>query len=421
MRVRGADRVNDADVFVCGGGADKAGAPGFVGRPDEGSSTDKADGLDKADGSDKADKLDKADRPDKDGGSDSAGDGGPDGPDPVGNDGLRSKPVWKSYKYRLYPNERQKAYFNDLFRCCRHVYNHFLKQRIDAWEASKAGEDVRIPTSFDMSKELASLKRQTLDGNGHPFLKDVDSTSYLYEIQALSHAFSNFFRRAKSSCSKPGFPRFKGVRSKRSATIAFKKADAVEGRRIKFPKIGWVRANVHRPIGGDPVCATIRHDSADRWWVSIKCKDVREMQLPENDRSIVIDLNEWPSIKADDGKVIAVVDAQPAAEDERRFRRELRRLRRKEAPNRNEAASKRYEKQRIKVARICSERSNRLQAEIERISASLIAQFGSITVIRPAERLSGGAGELIRELEYKCDWYGRDYSEIDDAGRSDGM
>nr|WP_245625020.1 helix-turn-helix domain-containing protein [Paenibacillus stellifer] len=34
--------------------------------------------------------------------------------------------VHKAYKYRIYPNPKQRQLIHQMFGCCRFVFNHFL-------------------------------------------------------------------------------------------------------------------------------------------------------------------------------------------------------------------------------------------------------------------------------------------------------
>lgn len=44
----------------------------------------------------------------------------------------------KAYKYRIYPNKKQKEQLAKTFGCCRYVYNHYLAKRIEKYEADKS-------------------------------------------------------------------------------------------------------------------------------------------------------------------------------------------------------------------------------------------------------------------------------------------
>ncbi len=150
--------------------------------------------------------------------------------------------VYKSYRFRLYPKEEQIIYFEEMFKCCRVVYNHFLEMKIKAYEAKRHDPSVHVPTRFDMCKLLTTFKKTETNKEGTQYLTKVDSTSLVYELKNLEDAFNRFFKRMKQGVKDPGYPNFKGARDKDSATFAFKKKEAIERNKIKFAKIGWVNA-----------------------------------------------------------------------------------------------------------------------------------------------------------------------------------
>ena len=43
----------------------------------------------------------------------------------------------KAYKYRIYPNKKQKEIIAKTFGCCRFVYNTYLAKRIETYEKDK--------------------------------------------------------------------------------------------------------------------------------------------------------------------------------------------------------------------------------------------------------------------------------------------
>ena len=43
----------------------------------------------------------------------------------------------KAYKYRIYPNKKQRELINKTFGCCRFVYNHYLDKRIQTYKDNK--------------------------------------------------------------------------------------------------------------------------------------------------------------------------------------------------------------------------------------------------------------------------------------------
>ncbi len=186
----------------------------------------------------------------------------------------KDAPTYKAYRFRLYPKPREEAYFEEMFRCCRVVYNHFLRVRMDAYEEHKRDPSAPIPTQYDMCRLLTAFKKEKRDRSGRAFLEGTDSTALVYEIGHLEDAFRRFYRRSRDKGSKPGFPHFKGRGDKPSATISFKRHDLIERNRVRFPKIGWVNAKCWREVEGRLVSCTISRDASNRWWASFLCRDV---------------------------------------------------------------------------------------------------------------------------------------------------
>ena len=61
----------------------------------------------------------------------------------------------KAYRYRIYPNKKQKEIIAKTFGCCRFVYNTYLAKRIEMYEKNKE------TFTFNMcSKDLTNLKKE---------------------------------------------------------------------------------------------------------------------------------------------------------------------------------------------------------------------------------------------------------------------
>ena len=111
-----------------------------------------------------------------------------------------------SYKFRLYPTKAQEQQMQRTFGCCRYVYNHYLAQRIDAYE-----QDGQTLNYYDCCKDLTQLKH-TLE-----WLREVDSTALRSSLRDLDIAYQNFFRRVKKGPafqnSKAGSPERNPIRA----------------------------------------------------------------------------------------------------------------------------------------------------------------------------------------------------------------
>ncbi|NEP07257.1 MAG: helix-turn-helix domain-containing protein, partial [Okeania sp. SIO4D6] len=91
------------------------------------------------------------------------------------------------YKYRIYPNQIQITKLNQLFGCCRYVWNQSLAHCNHLY-ANRG----KKPSYTDLTKQfITSAKKELL------WLKDVASTPLQQSLKDLDQAYRNFF----DSCS----------------------------------------------------------------------------------------------------------------------------------------------------------------------------------------------------------------------------
>ena len=87
--------------------------------------------------------------------------------------------MYKTYKFRLYPNNEQKIIMNKTFGCVRFTYNYFL-------DKCKKNNYIK---AFDMCSEIKTLFKD------YPFLKEVGihliCLTYNISIQTLIILFSH--------------------------------------------------------------------------------------------------------------------------------------------------------------------------------------------------------------------------------------
>lgn len=145
----------------------------------------------------------------------------------------------KAYKYRLYPNDYQKIMIGKTFDCVRFTYNKMLSERKEIYELYR-----------DNKEELKKQKSPTPAKYKTEFvwLKEVDSLVLSNTQMNLDKAYKSFFRRIKNGEKDLGFPKFKSKRNpvKSYTTNNLNNNIAVEGYKIKLPKIGYVKCKLHR-------------------------------------------------------------------------------------------------------------------------------------------------------------------------------
>lgn len=188
----------------------------------------------------------------------------------------------KSLKIRIYPNATQMVQLNKTFGCVRFIYNQMLGERKETYEKLK--DKPRELYEYDYRTE-----RQIKEEFG--FLKEVDSIALQQARIDLSHAYQNFFRKArdpKIPSGEKGFPRFKRKGQKnsfRTILVGSNLKVDFEKRKIKAPKLGWVPFRDNRKIENLKIHSmTFSRTPTLKYYVSILYEDVSpNVQKPEID------------------------------------------------------------------------------------------------------------------------------------------
>ena len=161
----------------------------------------------------------------------------------------------KALKYRLYPTKTQMQMFAKTFGCCRKVWNLMLSDKIESYKT----------TGKFVSVTPAQYK------SDYPYLKEVDSLALANTQLNLQSAFRNCF--CKTRKKRNAFPKYKSAkRSRKSYTTNNQKGTvAILGNSIRLPKVGAVKAVIHRMPDPDwrLKSATISQDSDGKYYVSV--------------------------------------------------------------------------------------------------------------------------------------------------------
>ncbi|MEH1913185.1 RNA-guided endonuclease InsQ/TnpB family protein [Nostoc sp.] len=309
----------------------------------------------------------------------------------------------KAFKYRFYPTPEQETLLRQTMGCTRLVYNRALAARTQAWY-----EDQKRVGYIETSAMLTNWKKQ----DDLQFLNDVSSVPLQQGLRHLQTAFSNFFAgRAK-------YPNFKKKHNGGNAEFtkaAFKFRDG-QIFLAKSPTPLAIRWSRQLPQGAEPSTIAVKLSPSGRWTVSILV-DVEICILSESTSSIGIDLGITSLVALSTGEKIA---------NPKRFKAKKPKLRKaQKALIRKQKGSNNRHKARLKVAKIHAEISDARNDFLHKLTTRLVRENQTIAIEDLAVKnmvknkklafsISDASwAELVRQLEYKCDWYGRTFVKID--------
>lgn len=308
-----------------------------------------------------------------------------------------------AYRYRCYPNASQQRELARTFGSVRFVYNWALRLRTDAFY--ERGERISYVQS---SAALTGLKR-TVE---HAWMNEVSSVPLQQGLRHLDTAYRNFFAgRAKY----PTFHTKHGKQSAEYTTSAFRFRNGVLTlAKMEAPlKIRWSRP---LPQGATPTTVTVSRDAAGRSFVSLRIKRPASL-LPPVHAAVGIDVGISSLVALSTGEKIG--NPRHTQRDANRLARAQKKL------ARTQQGSRRRDKARKRVARVHARIADRRQDGLHKLTTRLIRENQTIVVeslavkhlVRNrslAKHISDAAwGELVRQLRYKADWYGRTLVEID--------
>jgi putative transposase len=292
------------------------------------------------------------------------------------------------------------------FGCIRVVWNRTLAARRARWHAERRG------TGYAETDRALTLMKK------HPGLAFLSEVSCVPLQQALRHqhaAFTAYFEK------RARYPRFKSRRSRQSAHYT-RSAFRVKDGKLYLAKMDtplrfvwtWPGVDV---AGIEATMVIVSREPDGRWYVSLTIDTAHPEPLGKTGHAVGIDLGVKDLAVTSDGERIANPrhlerKARSLARYQRRMARCLR-----GSTNRAKAAAKVARAHR-KVRNARADFMHRATTRLVRLADVIVIEDLAVKNMVKNRHLARvisdcGWGQFRRQLEYKCERYGRDLIVID--------
>lgn len=306
--------------------------------------------------------------------------------------------MFLAHRIVLDPNKVQATCLARAAGTARFAYNWALAEWQRQYEACKTMPSLPKPNEAALRRQLNAIKREQF-----PWMLEVSKNAPQMAIMQLGRAFQNFF------AGRARYPTFRRKGRDDRFTLTNDQV-RVDGRRIRIPKLGWVRMREALRFAGRIVSAAVSR-SADRWYVSITV-DTPDLHLPpaKNQGAVGVDLGVTRLATLSTGETFAGPRALGALLY--RLKRVARSLSRKVKGSRNRFKAK------LKLARMHARITHLRREGLHQLTTGLTRRFHTIGIedLNVKGMLSNrhlaraiadmGFGELRRQLEYKTAWRG---------------
>ena len=320
--------------------------------------------------------------------------------------------MYKSYRFRFYPNKKQLELINKTFGSSRYVYNYYL---------DKMKNKGYVSASTNIKDYTSILRYNT------PFLQEVDSIVLTKSIFNLDDDYKKLFNKTG------GYPKHKSKNNRNSYNIpsTYKKYKDKEycnieldltNRQIKLPKLKWVKIRGYRNtnnINGKIKNATISREPNGKYYVSILYEMYDKVPIIKPRTIVGIDLGIKKLLTLSDGTVY---------DNNKYIDKYTKRIKRKQRElSRKEKGSKNYYKCKKELAILYSKLANARKFYTHKITKDITDEYDIITCeqLKTKEMIIKGKdnklsskindatfSEIIRQFQYKAKYKGKYFYQI---------
>lgn len=323
----------------------------------------------------------------------------------------------KGIKLKAYPNQEQKHALFCMFGNQRFVWNQMLNMLNERYDNN---HDSKFPKKFELNKLLPTLKQE------YPFLIISNSQSLQFACESLFDAFERFFKRIG------GHPNFHSRKASKKSFTGKQGCVVVGKHYVKIPKLGYLKVSNTAGIQNHKIKRyTVSFNSTGKFFLSVNYEDENQV-FDKTENAVGIDLNTGELAVFSDETRIPSLNLKPL---ERKLRVEQRKLSRRylrakvemdfdktfksKDKQRDLFDFPNYQRQKRVVARIHEKIRNKRHDYIQKITTDIVKNYDTIVIedLKVSNMLKNhhlahkiehqSWFEFRRELEYKCEWYGK--------------
>lgn len=323
----------------------------------------------------------------------------------------------KGMKLKAYPNQEQKHALFCMFGNQRFVWNQMLNMLNERYDNN---HDSRFPKKFELNMLLPTLKQE------YSFLTISNSQSLQFACESLFDAFERFFKRIS------GHPNFHSRKASKKSFTGKQGCVVVSKHYVKIPKLGYLKVSNTAGIQNHKIKRyTVSFNSTGKFFLSVNYEDENQV-FDKTENAVGIDLNTGELAVFSDKTRISSLNLKPL---ERKLRIEQRKLSRRylrakvemdfdkafkpKDKQRDLFDFPNYQRQKRVVARIHEEIRNKRRDYIQKITTDIVKKYDTIVIedLKVSNMLKNhhlahkiehqSWYEFRRELEYKCEWYGK--------------
>ena len=292
-----------------------------------------------------------------------------------------TKNLIKGFVYRLKPCASQLSQFEKTFGCVRKMYNELLND-------IKKG----------MIRTIPEIKKS------YPYMYECDSQAYTTAWLQLQQAIKNYKNKTH------GQPKFKKkydlVHSYTTHTT--NNNVRINKKRLKLPKIGWVKIILHRDLPKNEIikAATIKREASE-YYVSLRVEYPQALNETHNSFETIIGLDYSPSN-------LYVDHHGDAPEYVKKYIEEMKALEKKinyenKKLSRKTQGSNRWNVQKQRIQKIYKKQHNKRKDFLHKESRKIVNIYDTVSI----EDLS--LKSMGEKPEYKHENINNDFTEMSKA------